>query len=209
MKFNKKALIITTIICLLPILYGLCVYDKLPELVPTHWDSAGNIDGYSSKNFAVFGMPVFMAFMNAICHTACAADPKRANQSEKLMIIVQVIIPVLSLVLVPMSLLAAQGVEVNVGLIVTVIMGVLFIAVGNYLPKCKQNYTMGIKLPWTYNSEENWNRTHRLGGFLWVIGGVLTLVSGIFNFYMMFLPIIIVMVVVPILYSYNLYRKGI
>ena len=91
-----------------------------------------------------------------------------------------------------------------------VFMGLLFIAIGNYLPKTKQSYTMGIKLPWTLASEENWNRTHRLAGFLWVLCGLFFIVTSFTGWSLAaFLIPIIVMVLVPAVYSYLLYRRGI
>ena len=89
--------------------------------------------------------------------------------------------------------------------------GILFVVIGNYLPKTKQSYTMGIKLPWTLASEENWNRTHRLAGFLWVIGGILLILLTLLRLWntWTFLLVIIPMSVVPMIYSYLLYRKGI
>jgi len=91
-----------------------------------------------------------------------------------------------------------------------VLMGLLFILIGNYLPKTKQSYTMGIKLPWTLASEENWNRTHRLAGFLWVLGGVYFIVMSFIGWSLIaFLIPLAVMVLIPAVYSYLLYRKGI
>ena len=94
-------------------------------------------------------------------------------------------------------------------MLVSVFMGLVFVAVGNYLPKCRLNYTIGIKIPWTLNSEENWNKTHRLAGFVWVIGGVLIAVLSIFSTLWLIFPVILVMTLIPMIYSYLLYRKGI
>ena len=90
------------------------------------------------------------------------------------------------------------------------LIGVLFILIGNFLPKTKQSYTMGIKLPWTLASEENWNRTHRLAGFVWVIGGVYFVVMSFFSWTLAgFLIPVALLGLIPAAYSYILYRKGI
>ena len=89
-----------------------------------------------------------------------------------------------------------------------VFIGVLFVIIGNYLPKCKQNYTIGIKIPWTLDNEENWNKTHRFAGFLWVVCGVAIMFTGFFGGVWVFLPISFAMVLAPIIYSYLLHRKG-
>ncbi|MBQ1580401.1 MAG: SdpI family protein, partial [Firmicutes bacterium] len=106
---------------------------------------------------------------------------------------------------------AALGYTTPTETIVPVLVGILFVVIGNYLPKTKQSYTMGIKLPWTLASEENWNRTHRLAGFLWVIGGILLILLTLLRLWntWTFLLVIIPMSVVPMIYSYLLYRKGI
>lgn len=116
------------------------------------------------------------------------------------------IIPVLTLILMPVTLFASMGAEIPVQVIVPIFLGVLLIAIGNYLPKSKQSYTVGIRLPWTLNSEENWNRTHHLAGYLWILGGVLLLLCA-------FLPVLVFLLIlvagIPFAYSYSLYRKGV
>ena len=101
----------------------------------------------------------------------------------------------------------ALGHKVDVEIIMPLFMGALFVIIGNYMPKCKQSYTMGIKLPWTLNDEENWNKTHRMAGFLWVIGGVIIMASAFLGSFWLFFVVLIPMVVVPFVYSYTLYKK--
>ena len=86
--------------------------------------------------------------------------------------------------------------------------GVLLIALGNYLPKCKQNYTVGIKLPWTLNSEENWNRTHHLSGYLFILAGiVMTITAFIPKAAFLTLPFILIAAIIPMIYSFVLLKK--
>ena len=89
-------------------------------------------------------------------------------------------------------------------------LGILFVIIGNYLPKCKQNHTIGIKIVWTLNNEENWNATHRISGKIWVIGGLCTIVCLFLPIEIvpyLLLPIFLMMIIIPILYSYIYYRK--
>jgi uncharacterized membrane protein len=119
-------------------------------------------------------------------------------------------IPLLSLICSGATLGRGLGYDVRIERILPVLMGVLFVVIGNYLPKTKQSYTMGIKLPWTLASEENWNRTHRLAGFLWVLGGIYFIVVSFIGWSVpAFVIPLAVMVLLPIVYSYLLYRKGI
>lgn len=211
MKMNKdkKRIVLTTLICLLPIIYGLIVWNNLPELVPTHWGADGEINGYSSKAFAVFGFPAFLAFINVIVNVTILADPKKANHSDKMKAFVAWFIAILSLILVPICLMEAQGILINVSLITSLIVGIVFLVVGNYLPKCRPNYTIGIKLPWTLASDENWNRTHRFAGYVWTVGSILCILAALLGQMMLMLPVMILMAVIPCIYSFILYRKGI
>ena len=210
MKTNKKTLILTTLVCLVPIVAGALLYDRLPETVATHWNMNGEPDGWSSRAFAVFGLPGILLAVNLILPFALKADPKHGNMSEALVKITVWTIPLISLLCCGLTLARGLGYELHVEFWVPIFMGVLFIFIGNYLPKTKQSYTMGIKLPWTLNSEENWNRTHRLAGFLWVLGGALFIVMSFVGWSLpAFLIILAVMVLVPMVYSYLLYRKGI
>jgi len=99
------------------------------------------------------------------------------------------------------------GYKISVESIMPVFMGILFFVLGFILPKCKQNYTIGIKLPWTLHDEENWNKTHKLAGKLWVYGGIVMTVVGLFNLTFIFMTIIFALVIIPTVYSYLLYRK--
>ena len=207
-KKHWKLLVITSVLTLLPILAGLVLWGQLPEKMPTHWNAAGEIDGWSSKAFAVFGLPGIMLAVQWLCVLGTNADPKRANHPEKVLQLVLWIIPVLSIVMHTMTYAAALGKTVPMGEAVTLVCGVTFVIVGNYMPKCKQNYTIGIKIPWTLNSEVNWNKTHRFAGWLWTVCGLMIILSAFVGGFWLFLPAVIVMVAAPMIYSYMLFKKG-
>lgn len=92
----------------------------------------------------------------------------------------------------------------------TILVGLIFIIIGNYLPKCKQNYTIGIKCPWTLNDTENWDKTHRFSAYVFMLCGVITILSMFLKnhlgFYVMFASMMFA-ASVPFVYSYLLYRK--
>ncbi len=211
MKNNNKELLLTTLLCLLPILAGLLLYNRLPETVATHFGPDGEANGWSSRAFAVFGLPAIMAGLNLLVNFGLRSDPKKQNMSPVLRSISVWIIPILSIGVSALTLIYALGYNVRVDKILFVFVGVVFLAIGNYLPKTKQSYTMGIKLPWTLASEENWNRTHRLAGFLFVGGGILILLLAMIGLYStwVFLVLVAVLVLVPTIYSYALYKKQI
>ncbi len=206
-KKNLKTLIITTIVTLLPILAGLILWDKLPDQIATHFNADGAADSFSSKAFAVFGLPVILAVLHWICTIGTNADPKQKNHSDKMLTIVLWGCPVISLIGSTVIYTHAMGISVDVALVMLLLCGAMFIIVGNYLPKCKQNYTIGIKIPWTLNDEENWNYTHRISGKIWVAGGVIILLTAVFRQVWIFFVITAIMVIVPFVLSYLFQRK--
>jgi uncharacterized membrane protein len=208
-KKHLPLLIITSIVILLPILVGLLLWNQLPDALPIHWNAEGEVDGYSSKPFAVFAMPLILLAVHWLAAVVTQTDPKKQNQSEKVKILVFWLIPAISLLVNLFTYSAALGKSLRVETVMPIFMGLLFMAIGNYLPKCKQNYTVGIKLPWTLHSEENWNRTHRLAGWLWVGSGLLCAVAGFFGAFLLTVPVLLVMALVPMIYSYALYKKGV
>lgn len=208
---NKWTLVVTSLIILLPIAVGVLLWDILPEQVPYHWGINGEVDGWATKTQAVFLMPLMMLGIQWLCTILSQLDPKGKNHNDKMMWLVLWIIPVLNLFLHVMVWLAAFGREINMAVIMPLFMGALFVVIGNYLPKCRQSYTLGIKLPWTLDNEENWNATHRLAGKLWVAGGLLTMVCavlpGVWAFIVM-MSVLVIMCSVPTVYSYRYYKKS-
>lgn len=207
-KKNLKTLIITSVIILLPILAGLLLWNQLPDPMPSHWNASGEVDDWSSKPFAIIGLPLILLAAQWLCVLGTAADPKKNNHPQKILHLVLWIIPVLSVVLHTVVYLTALGYGVRMEVVMPVLLGVVFTIIGNYLPKCKQNYTIGIKIPWTLDNEENWNKTHRFAGWLWTFCGIAIMFTGFFGGFWVFLPITLLMVFVPVLYSYLLHRKG-
>ena len=206
-KKNKGTLILTSIVLLIPILIGLILWNQLPEQIPSHWGIDGEVDGWSSKAFAVFGFPCLLLVLHWICVLASSADPGNKNYHPKMLRLVLWICPVISLVLNALVYTAALGYQLNIEIIMPLLVGLMFLIVGNLLPKCRQSYTMGIKLPWTLHNEANWNKTHRFGGKLWVIGGIVTMATAFLGSFWILLGVLIVMVAAPTIYSYCLYRK--
>ena len=206
-KKNKGTLLLGSIMTLIPILIGLLLWDQLPDPMPSHWNIHGEVDGWSSKTFSVFGVPALLLAIHWLCVFASTADPKSKDYPQKMIYLVLWICPVLSLVLCSMVYATALGYGINVEIIMPLLVGLMFIIVGNLLPKCRQSYTLGIKLPWTLHNEENWNKTHRLAGKLWVVGGIITMASALIGSFWILLSVLILMVAIPTIYSYWLYRK--
>ena len=206
---HKKNIFWSTVAALLPMLIGCILWNELPETIANHWGADGAADGFSSKGMAVFVLPGILAAMNLLCMLVTGADPKQRGQNKKAQNLIFWIMPILSWVVCGTVYAVAMGKEMNPGLLVFLLLGVMFLVMGNYMPKVKQNSTLGIKIHWTLCNEENWNKTHRFAGKVWVVGGVVML-------FMTLLPLnwiipvlltdILVLVLMPTLYSYRIYK---
>lgn len=208
-KVNWKMVFVGSVICLLPCILGIAMWNDLPEKLPIHWNASGEVDNFASKGIAVFALPALMAAFNLLLHFLSSFEKKRENYSKALTTMTYWLIPVISIIVAPMSILGGMGIDTKIEIIVPALVGLMFVFVGNYLPKCRQNSTMGIKIPWTLKSEENWNKTHRMAGYLWMACGVLVIVSAFTKSLWLMLAIIFVAVIVPTIYSFVLHKRGV
>lgn len=210
LKENKWKVLLSSVVILLPVVFGLIMWNQLPDTMTTHWGADGNADGSGAKAFAVFGLPVILLILHIVCLLVTALDRRQKEQSPKALNIVFWCVPFISLFTCATVYAAALGKAFDFLALIPGLLGIMFVLIGNYLPKIKQNRTLGIRLVWTLGNEENWNRTHRLAGKVWVITGLLTLFA-------VFLPraamvpaavcAIIPAVVIPAVYSYCIYKQ--
>ena len=207
---NKKYWLITSAVTLLPILLGLLLWNRLPDRLPTHYGIDGAADGWSGKGFAVFGLPLIMLAFHGIIYAATRLDKQNRGHNEKVLNLVGLIFPVMSIVNAVHIYSRAMDMELNLSSILFVPLGLMFIFIGNWLPKIKQNSTLGIKIRWTLYNEENWNKTHRFSGYCWVFGGVLFCLMGFVpeKTLVWLLPLqVLLLAVVPMVYSWQLAKK--
>ena len=210
LRENKFKVIISSLIILLPSVFGLIVWDKLPNNMTIHWGADGNADGFGPKVFGVFGLPLILLAVHLLCLIVTAFDKKQKEQNRKALGIVFWIIPFISLFINSLIYFISFDVKFDMIRFMPIIFGVMFIFIGNYMPKTKQNRTLGIKMYWTLNNEENWNKTHRFAGKLWVITGAIIILS-------VFLPLkliisvfvlcLLISVLAPTVYSYSIYKN--
>lgn len=206
-KRNKGTLILTTIIMLLPIVVGLLLWKRLPEQMPMHWNAAGEVDGWGKRAMVVFAFPLFVLAIHWLCVLITSMDPKNKEMKGKPITLVLWICPFISLLVNTLVYTKALGCDLSVEVIMPLVLGLMFLVIGNLLPKCKQNYTIGIKVPWALQDEENWNKTHRFAGKLWVLGGAVMMATSVFGNFIIFFSIALLMVMLPTVYSYLHFRK--
>ena len=207
---SKKLLIITSLLTLLPIPIGLLLWNRFPETMAIHFGMSGQADGYASPSFAVFVLPLILLAFHWVCILSTAFDKGNKNRNQKLQNIVLWIIPLIGNLSCCGIYALALGWEFSPVVWTMVPIGLLFAVIGNYMPKTRMNYTMGIKVWWAYTSEENWNATHRFGGKVWMIGGIIIALCGLLPLgwaVSIMLVSVIILVVLPIIYSWRFYKK--
>lgn len=204
---RNKQYILSVVVCLLPIVLGIVLWNRLPAQIAIHFDAAGNPDNYAPKALAVFGLPVFFAAINAFGIFSMTKDPKAERQSKTMRKMACWLCPVLCNIIMPITLFIALGEDIPIGMIVIALVGVIITVIGNYLPKCKRNYTIGIKLPWTLNDEDNWNHTHRFSGFVWTAVGILLVINAFVQISYLNITLFAILIFLPFIYSYVYYRK--
>ena len=215
-SINKTGLhIVIILLCLLPFAYLASIYPMLAEQVPTHFNLENQPDDYSSKQalwlitslLALVAIGLYFLLRN-IHHL----DPKRIGQSEsgtfnKLALGMAIFLTALNF----LTLASTAGHFDSLQETSFVLLGALFVFLGNYMHSIKPNYFAGFRLPWTLSDEENWRLTHRLGGRVWVGGGLLIAIGGIVlsekPMMILFISTVVVLILVPLVYSLMLFRK--
>ena len=186
-------------------------YPQLPHRVPTHWDLAGNVNGYSSRAFTVAFMPgmaaaiwVLMIVLPAISPRGYRFEDSATAFYEAMIATIALFVAVQFLILRAAITATPPSIEVIFALI-----GALLTVLGILIAKVPKNFFMGIRTPWTLASDEVWKQTNRLGGRLMVIAGVAVIVCSPFLFVAVpaLIACIAAIVAVPLVYSYVLYRR--
>ena len=192
---------------------GAVVYSRLPDSIPMHWGISGKPDSFSPKSFgSVFFMPLMSLGLYALLVVVPFLDPKR--RSLKLSfhaynILIDGVVG-LEAVIFAATLIAAFNNTFDVSKVVLISVGLLFAVIGNYMTTVKQNWTFGVRVSWTLSDEVVWRKTNRLGGYLFVAAGAITIVCaflpGPWAFGLM-MGTILGILVITYVYSYLLFRS--
>lgn len=200
------------VLVMLTFAFTIVVYGRLPERIPTHWDTAGNVNGETARTLGAWIMPATLLVLALVLPRLPSIDPRRANY-EKFRptydIVIAAILTMLALLHVA-TLGAALGWPVPMEFITPLLAGSLFILLGNVMPRARPNWMFGIRTPWTMTSDRVWERTHRLGGALFVIAGIVIALTAFAATPLVFPVIvatIVVAAIVPIVYSYFAWRQ--
>jgi len=192
-------------------LIGFILLNDLPAQMPMHWNIAGEVDNYIDKNLAIIIFPSITLAITLMFPLLSRIDPRRENYAlfKKSWIILQSVIVLFMAYMYFVTLYLTFNPDLSIIPFIFTGIGILFMVIGNYLSKIRQNYFVGIKTPWTLDNEEVWNRTHRLGAWLFFIAGFVTVIEGIVQWYVfpVFITCILIASLVPIIYSYIIFKK--
>lgn len=174
-KNNLKILIITVIICLLPMIFGIVLYSKLPDSMAIHFNIENVPDNYAHKNFVLFGIPLIMAIVQCICVFASDMASKLDERKPKIVKVFEWFIPILTLVIYLLTISYSLGIKTYIGKTVCLVLGILFIIIGNYMPKV--NYSSGKNLfhP-RINDEKVFRKVIRFMGYSFIAVGIILLI---------------------------------
>ena len=211
MKFSlKKELPILSIIAI-PFLYLAYLWNSLPEKVPIHWNIKGEIDGWGTKDQLILIVLALPVLIYGIFLLVPLIDPKKmldkmGNKFYQLKFLMVLFMSVLAVFI----LYNVQHQSLSNMKMLYVLIGFLFVALGNYFQTLKPNYFIGIKTPWTLENETVWKETHKLGGKLWFFGGILMILAVLLlpieTSFVVFIAATSIFAIVPIVYSYTKYK---
>lgn len=216
---NRRVWIALGALCIVSFLGHLALFPQLPDIVPTHWDAAGNVDGWSGR-MATLGLDLLPLGLLALFYALPKIDP-RGKAYERMGSFYTGLVTLFTVFLICMTWtteLTVFGIipqnESPIGIFTGVTVGIGLMLLGNYLPKVKRNYSFGCKTPWALDNDQNWRLTHRFGGVAMVLAGLATVVSGLFSRQMGGTAVVLLLAAVigsslaTYAYSYLVFRNG-
>lgn len=199
-------------LCLISLAGHLLIYSKLPETIPIHWNAAGEIDGYGPKSMDLLmgaiplGLWVLMTVLPML-------DPRKENYAkhQKVYGIIMLLLTLAMIAFSWMTALAGLGYHVDVGMLIPMVLGVVFVIMGNYMPKIRPNYFVGVRTPWAIENAWVWRKTQWMGGITFIIMGVV-IFGSVFLPVSFRMPVLLVVLMAGVIwdtfYSWLMFRKA-
>ncbi|MNR00823.1 Immunity protein SdpI [compost metagenome] len=203
--------ILLYVVSLSPAIGGLVLYSRLPDTMASHFDMNNEVNGTMSKEMSLL-MLVLLGLLPLFIRVMRSIDPKKAN-FEKFPAAFEVTRFGVSLLLAVVGwavIFFNLGYNLDFQKITMILIGALFAVMGNFLTQVKPNYTFGIRTPWTLANEEIWRKTHRLGGPLMMVGGVISFISAFLLSSLaiiIFIAAILISSLIPVIYSYVIFTR--
>lgn len=204
--------IIPIVIIIIALIVGAWLYPSLPERIPVHWNSQGEADGWGSKDFGVFFLPILALGVYLLMTFIPRIDPLKKNYEKfkKPYFYFKLLLSLFFVFLYFFTLCSVSGFEINIAYFMLPAFSFLFILMGAMLPKLKRNYFIGIRTPWTIHSDIVWEKTHKFSSKIFIAAGTISLVGMIFPSFAfsIFITAVIAAAIVCVAYSYFLFRRN-
>ncbi len=217
MNTKKYGPWLVALMIIAPFIYGALIFPQLPSKIPTHFNIEGKADAWGGPSSIFLGPGIMGAvsiFVYVLLSNLKKIDPKKYDEANDTLykdfaLLTVAFLSILSLIIIYSSTHADQ---INVGQLILPLVGLSFAGIGWYMPKFKQNYFVGFKLPWTLENVDNWNETHKVASKYWIYGGLfqtfITLVLPMKFGFIGFMLATAVMVIIPSVFSYRMFKNG-
>lgn len=196
---------------LIAVTLSLVLYPSLPDPMPTHWNTSGQVDGWSPKPVGAFLMPLLMIWIAALFVALPRISPRDFPVDEQSRGYRAVGLSLMAFLLCihVVALLVARGAKIDMAIVMSLLIGALFVILGNYMTKMTRNFFIGIRTPWTLADEDVWYRTHRLGGRVFMAAGIALMIVPVAGAaqHVAFIAIALTAAAIPTIYSYVIYRR--
>ena len=207
----RKSEIIVLAIVLASFVIGIAFYPQMPEQMASHWNAQGQVDGYMSRFWGLFLLPLIFVGLALLFIAIPRIDPLKANieQFRRYYDWFILLFSVFMFSLYLWTILWNIGIEISPNIFLPIGLGLLFFYIGTLLEKTKRNWFIGIRTPWTLSSERVWEKTHKIGGMLFKVAGLISLLGVFFGNYALFFVIVpvILVAIYTVFYSYFEYQK--
>lgn len=212
LHISVKSEIFSVLMIVLCLIGGAYFYNHFPDKVITHWNFQGEADGYSGKFFGSFGIPFIIIGMYLLLLVAPLLDPKRERYEDfqKVYNLFRMVFISFFTVIFFLTGLVNLGYNIPINYVLPGLVGLLMIVLGNFMGKIKKNWFLGIRTPWTLSSENVWNKTHRVGGYLFILFGIIIMITPFFGKVFgvsLFVGGLLSVTLGSFAYSYILFRK--
>lgn len=211
MKKISWVTLISFLVIWMSVVIDLFFWKQLPDKIATHFNSQMIADGWSSKPVAILSSPVIFTLAQILIIYLINRDSEKFNTQKGTIYSALTIMPILSIFLNIITLSTSLGGKSVVASHAPLnwLSGIILIILGVMMKFVKQNGVVGIRLPWTMSSQKNWQLTHLLAARTFIFGGIVEIITGIFAYAFLWLPILLIVAIIPSLYSYILFRRGI